>query len=92
MEGKQLKCGGGSGGGGGGGKITNKLTRSRLGESIISIESKIRKRRNNENPPHFSDVIKTKGYDVVGLNVFLCKLMRFLREKRAYPVRPILLT
>ena len=42
VEGKQLKCGGGSGGGGGGGKITNKLTRSRLGESIISIESKIR--------------------------------------------------
>ena len=40
----------------------------------------------------FSHVIKTKGYDVVGLNVFLCKLMRFLREKRAYPVRPILLT
>ena len=92
VEGKQLKCGGGSGGGGGGGKITNKLTRSRLGEFIISIESKIRKRRNNENPPHFSHVIKTKGYDVVGLNVFLCKLMRFLREKRAYPVRPILLT
>ena len=61
VEGKQLKCGGGSGGGGGGGKITNKLTQSRLGESIISIESKIRKRRNNENPPHFSHVIKTKG-------------------------------
>ena len=63
MEGKQLKCGDGSGGGGGGGggKITNKLTRSRLGESIISIESKIRKRRNNENPPHFSHVIKTKA-------------------------------
>ena len=27
---------------------------------------KIRKRKNNENPPHFIDVIKTKGYDVIG--------------------------
>lgn len=53
---------------------------------------KIRKRKNNENPPHFIYVIKTKGYDVIGLNVFLCKFMRFLREKKGYPVRLILIT
>ena len=39
VGGKQWK----GGGGGGEGKITNKLTRSRLCESIVSIEFKIRK-------------------------------------------------
>ena len=41
VEGKQQKCGGG----GGGGKTTNKLTRSRLGEFIVSIDLKISKSR-----------------------------------------------
>ena len=31
----------------------------------------------NEIPAHFIHDIKTKGYDVIGVNVFLHKLMRF---------------
>ena len=40
VEEKQQKCGGS-----GGGKTTNKLTRSRLGEFIVSIDLKISKSR-----------------------------------------------
>ena len=29
---------------------------------------------------HFSYEIKTNGYDVIGINVFLRKLMKFLRK------------
>ena len=35
----------------------------------------------NEISAHFTHEIKTKGYDVIGVNVFLCKLMKFLRKK-----------
>ena len=35
----------------------------------------------NEIPAHFIHDIKTKGYDVIGVNVFLRKLMRFPRKK-----------
>ena len=34
----------------------------------------------NEIPVHFTHEIKTKGYDVIGVNVFLRKLMKFLRK------------
>ena len=33
----------------------------------------------NEIPAHFTHEVKTKGYDVIGINWFLRKLMRFLR-------------
>ena len=36
----------------------------------------------NEIPAHFIHEIKTKGYDVIGVNVFLRTLMRILRKKR----------
>ena len=35
----------------------------------------------NEIPTHFIHEIKTKGSDVIGVKVFLRKLMRFLRKK-----------
>ena len=37
----------------------------------------------NEIPTHFIHEIKTKGYDVIGVNVFLLTLMRFLLKKTA---------
>ena len=37
----------------------------------------------NEIPAHFIHEIKTKGYDVIGVNVFLRTLMRILRKKMA---------
>ena len=39
----------------------------------------------------FIQEIKTKGYDVIGVNVFLRKLMRFLRKNPEYYIPPILL-
>ena len=35
----------------------------------------------NEIPAHFPLEIKTKGYDIIGVKVFLRKLMKFLRNK-----------
>ena len=35
----------------------------------------------NEIPAHFTHEIKTKGYDVIGVNSFLRKLMTFLSKK-----------
>ena len=35
----------------------------------------------NEIPQHFIYEIKTKGYDVIGVNLFLPKLMKFLPKK-----------
>ena len=35
----------------------------------------------NEIPPHFVQEIKTKGYDLIGVNVFLRKLMRSFSKK-----------
>ena len=40
---------------------------------------------------HFTHEIKTKGYDVIGVNLFHFKLIRFQFKKKAKPVRPILL-
>ena len=45
----------------------------------------------NEIPAHFIHEIKTKGYDVIGVNVFLRTLMRILRKKGVNSVPPILL-
>ena len=35
----------------------------------------------NGIPAHFIHEIKTKGYDVIGVNLFLPKLMKFLTKK-----------
>ena len=35
----------------------------------------------NEIPAHFTHEVNTKGYDVIGVNVFLPKLMKFLPTK-----------
>ena len=45
----------------------------------------------NEIPTHFIHEIKTKGYDVIGVNLFLRTLMRFLRKKGDNFIPPILL-
>ena len=37
----------------------------------------------NEIPTHFIHEIKTKGYDVIGVNLFLRTLMGFLRKKNS---------
>ena len=36
----------------------------------------------NESPVHFTHGVKTKGYEVIRVNVFLRKLMKFLRKKK----------
>ena len=41
--------------------------------------------------PFFIHEIKTKGYDVIGVYVFLRTLMRILRKKEVNSVPPILL-
>ena len=43
----------------------------------------IRRREDNENPPHFLHEIKTKGYHVIGVDVFRRKLLRFHSNKRS---------
>ena len=43
----------------------------------------------NEIPAHFTYEIKTRGYDVIGVNVFLRKLMRFLRKKEVNFIPPL---
>ena len=35
----------------------------------------------NKIPQHFIHEIKTKGYDIIGVNLFLPKLMKFLPKK-----------
>ena len=45
----------------------------------------------NEIPAHFIHKIKTIAYDVIGVNVFLLTLMRFLLKNKDNSVRPILL-
>ena len=40
---------------------------------------------------HFTHEIKTKGYDVIGVNLFYFKLMRFHFKNKPKPVLPILL-
>ena len=45
----------------------------------------------NEIPTHFIHEIKTKGYDVIGVNLFLPKLMKFLPKKEVNFIPPILL-
>ena len=42
---------------------------------------RIQKREETEIPAHFIHEIKTQGYDVIGVNVFPRKLMRFPRKK-----------
>ena len=39
-------------------------------------------REDNDIFPHFSHDRKTKGYDFIGVSIFLPKLMRLLRKKR----------
>ena len=51
------------------------------GGSIVSIVLERQKREDNEIPAHFIHDIKTKGYEAIGVNAFLRKLMRFLRKK-----------
>ena len=45
----------------------------------------------NEIPAHFMHEIKTIAYDVIGFNLFLLTLMRFLHKKVETVVHPILL-
>ena len=45
----------------------------------------------NEIPAHFIHEIKTIAYDVIGVNLFLLTLMRFLLKKVETVVHPILL-
>ena len=40
---------------------------------------------------HFTHEINTKGYDVIGVNLFHFKLVRFHFKNKPKPVRPILL-
>ena len=43
----------------------------------------------NEIPAHFIHEIKTKRYDVIGVSIFLRKLIKFLRKKGMHLGRPI---
>lgn len=46
----------------------------------------------NEIPAHFIHKIKTKRYVVIGVRIFLRKLIKFLRNKGMHLGHPILLT
>ena len=46
----------------------------------------------NEIPAHFIHKIKTKQYVVIGVRIFLRKLIKFLRKKGMHLGHPILLT
>ena len=46
----------------------------------------------NEIPVHFIHEIELKCYDVIGVSIFLRKLIKFLRKKGMHLGRPILLT
>ena len=46
----------------------------------------------NEIPTHFIHDIKAKGYDVIGVNLFPPKLMKFLPKKGFNFIPPILLS
>ena len=59
--------------------------------AIVSIVLRIQKKEDNENPPHFIHEIKTIAYDVIGVNVFLRKLVRFLRKNPDQNMHTILL-
>ena len=62
------------------------------GGSIVSIVLEIQKREDDEIPVYFTiHEIKTKGYDIIGINVLLSKLMRFFRKKADNSVPKILL-
>ena len=62
------------------------------GGSFVSIVLEIQQREDVEIPVHFIiHEIKTKGYNVIGVNVLLRKLMRFLRKKTDNSVPTILL-
>ena len=43
----------------------------------------------NEIPVHFTHEVKTKGYDVIGVNLFHFKLIRFHCKKRPVPPSPL---
>ena len=50
----------------------------------------------NEIPAHFIHEIEIKRYDVIGVSIFLRKLIKFLRKKRhafgaPYPTHPCVL-
>ena len=75
--------------------MTNRFSRSRLGETIVSIVLKVHKREDNEIPPHFFHEIKTKRYDVIDVKIFplnkdssLKRLIRSLLYylPRKYPI------
>ena len=53
--------------------MTNRFNRSRLGETIVSIELEINKREGNEIPPHFIHEVMTKSYNVIDVKVFPLK-------------------
>ena len=60
--------------------------------SVVSIVLEIQKREDDEIPVYFTiHEIKTKGYDIIGVNVLLRKLMRFLCKKMDNLVPTILL-
>ena len=46
----------------------------------------------NEIPAHFIHEIEIKRYDVIGVSIFLRKLIKFLRKKGMHLGPPILLT
>ena len=54
------------------------------GGSFVSIALEIQKREDDQISACIFIIheTKTKGYDVIGINVFLRKLMRFLRKKQ----------
>ena len=60
--------------------------------SVVSIVLEIQKREDDEIPVYFTiHEIKTKGYDIIGVNLLLRKLMRFLCKKMDNSVPTILL-
>ena len=59
--------------------MTDRLSEELSDRKCVYCFHCIRRREYNENPPHFLHEIKTKGYDVIGVDVF----HRFFKIKSA---------
>ena len=64
------------------------LMRSR--QKVMTSSALIDSCQVNEIPAYFIHEIKTKGCDVIGVYVFLRKLMRFLRKKEVNFIPPLI--
>ena len=65
--------------------------RANPSRSFVPIVLEIHKREDNETPPHFIFELKTKGYDIIGIDVFFQQHNEIPPPKKVNSVPNILL-